>query len=66
MPAIVNVVPKYVIDRNEIVSDAANLAKGGNALVLGIVSGIRAPAARPLVVTDIRDVAGSVRKIWMK
>ena len=55
--SIINVMPGYVLGRNDLVNDAASLAKGSNALVIGIVSGVKAQAARPLVITDIRDIA---------
>lgn len=53
---VVNVMPGYVIGRNELITDADALVSGSNALVLSIVKGFQAPDERPGSVTDLRDV----------
>lgn len=53
---VVNVMPGYVIGRNELINDADSLISGSNALILSIVKGLKSPGARPGTVTDIRDV----------
>lgn len=54
---IVNVMPGYVLGRNELVTDAEKLIDGSNAIPLSIVNGAKGPFARPGITTDVRDVA---------
>jgi nucleoside-diphosphate-sugar epimerase len=56
--AVVNVMPGYVIGRNELITDAKSLVSGSNALVLPIVLGSESqPGKRPLMLTHVSEVA---------
>jgi hypothetical protein len=55
---VVNVMPGYVLGRNELILDEAeDLVSGSNAIPLSIVKGVKSPTTRPGTVTDVRDVA---------
>lgn len=54
--AVVNVMPGYVIGRNELVTDAEALGIGSNGIPFSIMKGVLATGARPGSVTDLRDV----------
>ena len=56
--SIVNIMPGYILGRNELVTQAEDLIKGSNAIPLSIVLGKQAERARAGIVTDVRDVAG--------
>jgi hypothetical protein len=56
--SIVNIMPGYIMGRNELVTQAEDLIKGSNAIPLPIVLGKRAERARAGIVTNVRDVAG--------
>lgn len=56
--SVINIMPGYIIGRNESVTSTRELVSGSNALVLGIVLGSEPmPGKRPMMVTDLRDVA---------
>lgn len=54
---IVNLLPGYVLGRNELVKKADELNSGSNAIPLNIALGTVFPGPRPAIITDIGDVA---------
>lgn len=56
--SVVNIMPGYVIGRNELIKEAKALVGGSNAIALSIVLGSEsAPGKRPLMVSHLQDVA---------
>jgi nucleoside-diphosphate-sugar epimerase len=54
---IVNFMPGYVVDRNELATNLKTLGTGSNRIVVGIISGVVAPSPSPNGVVHIDDVA---------
>ncbi|KAE9366925.1 NAD(P)-binding protein [Stipitochalara longipes BDJ] len=55
--SIVNLLPGYVLGRNELVKTADELNAGSNAIVIRLALGTHFPAPRPAAITYIGDVA---------
>jgi nucleoside-diphosphate-sugar epimerase len=55
--SIVHIMPSYVFGANELITDAKSVARGCNALLMGLVLGMRAPNASPGAVVHVDDVA---------
>lgn len=55
--SVVNVMPGYVIGRNELADSTEKLRKGSNNLVLSIVTGVVRTDPVSATVVDVRDVA---------
>jgi len=54
---VINVMPSYVIGKNELVTDAKNITVGTNGAAFGPVLGVDAKLARPGTTVHLDDVA---------
>jgi nucleoside-diphosphate-sugar epimerase len=54
---VVNLLPSYIIGRNELVATSEDLRKGSNNVPLSILNGVTWPTPRPAVAVYISDVA---------
>jgi nucleoside-diphosphate-sugar epimerase len=55
--SIVNLLPSYIIGRNELATKSEDLRNGSNNLPLSILNGVTWPTARPAVAAYVGDVA---------